>query len=102
MATPPHGTTTAPPGLTKHLDVMLLLRAIGPLSPNSAKPRTNNVTQETRRRMMSGLQSVLADFDRLCRTFNAAMQNVEFHSYAMLMLVVILSWLLFRTKNDFI
>jgi hypothetical protein len=51
---------------------------------------------------MSGLQSVLADFDRLCRTFNAAMQNVEFHSYAMLMLVVILSWLLFRTKNDFI
>ena len=52
---------------------------------------------------MSGLQSALADFDRLCEsTFNAAMQNVEFHSYAMLMLVVILSWLLFRTKNDFI
>jgi hypothetical protein len=52
--------------------------------------------------MMSGLQSALADFDRLWGTFNAAMQNVEFHSYAMLMLVVILSWLLFRTKNDFI
>jgi hypothetical protein len=49
---------------------------------------------------MSGLHDFLAEFDRICGTFSAALQNAEFHNYLTLLMIALLSWSLFGTRND--
>jgi hypothetical protein len=50
--------------------------------------------------MMSGKLSVLADFDRLCGQFAAALHNTEWQIYATLTLLILLSAVLFPPRND--
>lgn len=47
---------------------------------------------------MSGLHDFLVEFDRICGTFSAA--NAEFHNYLTLLMIALLSWSLFGTRND--
>jgi hypothetical protein len=49
---------------------------------------------------MSGLHDFLAEFDRICGIFSAALQNAEFHNYLTLLMIALLSWSLFGTRND--
>jgi hypothetical protein len=44
--------------------------------------------------------SLLGDIDRLCGQFATAMAHAEWQIYATLTLVLILTALLFRPKND--
>jgi hypothetical protein len=50
--------------------------------------------------IMSGNLSVLADFDRLCGQFAAALHNTEWQIFATLTLLILLSALLFPPKDD--
>jgi hypothetical protein len=36
---------------------------------------------------MSGLHDFLAEFDRICGIFSAALQNAEFHNYLTLLMI---------------
>jgi hypothetical protein len=49
---------------------------------------------------MSGLHDFVAKFDRICAPFSAALQNAEFHNYSTLLMIALLSWSLFGTRND--
>jgi len=49
---------------------------------------------------MSGLHDFLAEFDRICGTFSAALQNAEFHNYLTLLMIALLCWSLIGTRND--
>jgi len=49
---------------------------------------------------MNGTVSVLGAVDQLCTQFATALHNAEWHVYATLALLIILSALLFPRKND--
>ena len=65
-------------------------------------PSPHRISQSAKRgtKLMSGLHDFLAEFDRICGTFSAALQNAEFHNYLTLLMIALLSWSLFRTRND--
>jgi hypothetical protein len=49
---------------------------------------------------MSDKLSFLADIDRLCGQFATALHNTEWHFYATLALLIVLSAFFFPPKND--
>jgi hypothetical protein len=66
-------------------------------------PSPHRIRQSAKRgtKLMSGLHDFLAEFDRICGTFSAALQNAEFHNCSTLLMIALLSWSLFGTRNDF-